>query len=204
MVDMSMLSVVATSAAGVVASNAAEVGATALSASDWWDFFLHFLTLSMLSIGGAITTVPDMHRYVVGTKHWLSDETLTASVALAQAAPGPNLLFVPVVGFQIAGLMGAAVALVGMLLPSTVLALTISRWTHKHRQAVGVRAFVAGMMPITLGLLLSTSWVLMKATPGTPVGWLLMLGTAWVTWRKRVAPVWLIAAGGLVGALGLI
>jgi chromate transporter len=193
---MSMLSVVDTTA--VVA------GAAALSASDWWDFFLHFLTLSMLSIGGAITTVPDMHRYVVGTKHWLSDETLTASVALAQAAPGPNLLFVPVVGFQIAGLMGAAVALVGMLLPSSVLALTISRWTHKHRQAIGVRAFVAGMMPITLGLLLSTSWVLMQATPSTFAGWMLMLGTAGLAWRKRVAPVWLIAAGGLVGAFGLI
>jgi chromate transporter len=197
---MSTLVVVAQSAVGVGVS----AGAAALSPTDWWDFFLHFLTLSMLSIGGAITTVPDMHRYVVGTKHWLSDETLTASVALAQAAPGPNLLFVPVVGFQIAGWMGAAVALVGMLLPSTVLALSISRWTHKHRQAIGVRAFVAGMMPITLGLLIATSWVLMQALPQKPMVWLLVLGAAWMAWRTRIAPVLLIAFGAAMGALGLL
>lgn len=61
---------------------------------DLASLFLHFLTLSLLSIGGAITTVPEMHRFLVDRMAWLSDSEFTASIALAQAAPGPNILFV--------------------------------------------------------------------------------------------------------------
>ena len=77
--------------------NAAELGAFA-----WGDclaLFQHFLTLSLLAVGGAITTVPDMHRFLVLEQHWLSDGQFSASIALAQAAPGPNLLFVSVLAW---------------------------------------------------------------------------------------------------------
>ncbi len=180
-----------------------------LSSADWWSLFGHFLMLSMLSIGGAITTVADMHRYVVTEKHWLSDMTFSSSVALAQAAPGPNLLFVPVVGYQVAGLTGAAVTLVGMLLPSTLLALTATRWLQARRELIGVRAFVAGLMPITLGLLIATSWVLLTSLRKGTVAddaplFVLMGATALVAWRSKVAPVFLVIAGALLGALGWV
>ena len=55
-----------------------------------------FVTLSLLSVGGAITTVPEMHRYLVAQNPWLTDSQFSASIALAQAAPGPNVLFVAV------------------------------------------------------------------------------------------------------------
>ena len=90
--------------------------------------FLHFGMLSLLAIGGAITTAPDMQRYVVGDRGWLSDAQFTASVAIAQAAPGPNVLFVAVVGWNIAGLAGVVATLAGSLLPSTTLALSATRW----------------------------------------------------------------------------
>ncbi len=175
-----------------------------LSLADWGSLFLHFLVLSLLAIGGAIATVPDMHRYLVLDKRWLSDEVFASSVALAQAAPGPNLLFVPVLGFQIAGVMGAFVTLVGMLLPSTVLALTATRWMQRHRSATGVRAFVAGMMPVTLGLLLATGWVL-ASTLGTDLKLLAaVVVTMLLTWRTKLAPVWMVLAGAMLGAAGLI
>ena len=66
------------------------LGTLGLGPADWWGLFVHFTMLSLLAVGGAITTVPDMHRYVVVQKSWLSDAQLSASVALAQAAPGPN------------------------------------------------------------------------------------------------------------------
>ncbi|MCA1416794.1 chromate transporter, partial [Bradyrhizobium sp. NBAIM20] len=88
---------------------------------DLASLFLHFLTLSLLSIGGAITTVPEMHRFLVDRMAWLSDSEFTASIALAQAAPGPNILFVAVLGYNVAGLAGAAASMAGILLPSTVL-----------------------------------------------------------------------------------
>ncbi|HMS04436.1 MAG TPA: chromate transporter, partial [Burkholderiaceae bacterium] len=68
--------------------------AVTLGAADWLTLFTHFLSLSLLAVGGAITTAPDMHRYLVGSQHWLSDAQFNASIAIAQAAPGPNVLFV--------------------------------------------------------------------------------------------------------------
>ena len=178
--------------------------AVTLSAADWWGLFFHFLVLSLLAIGGAIATVPDMHRYLVLDKHWLSDEVFASSVALAQAAPGPNLLFVPVLGFQVAGVMGALVTLVGMLLPSTTLALTATRWMAQRRDAVGVKAFVAGMMPVTLGLLLATGWVLASALGGDVALVVLVAAAAVTTWRTKLAPVWMVAGGAVLGAMGLV
>ena len=65
---------------------------------DWFRLFAHFLGLSLMSIGGAITTVAEMHRYLVVQEHWLSDAQFNAAIALAQAAPGPNVLFVALMG----------------------------------------------------------------------------------------------------------
>ena len=92
-------------------------GTQALSWADLSQLFVHFALLSFLAIGGAITTVPDMHRLVVGEWGWLNDAQFSGSVALAQAAPGPNVLFVAVIAFNAGGLPGAAAALTGTLLP---------------------------------------------------------------------------------------
>jgi len=78
-----------------------------LSAADWWSMFQHFASLSLLAVGGAITTAPDMHRYLVDQTHWLSETQFTSSIALAQAAPGPNILFVALMGWNV-GLNAAA------------------------------------------------------------------------------------------------
>ena len=70
-------------------------------AQDWVELFLHYLSLSLLSIGGAITTAPDMHRFLVDQQHWLTDAQFNASIAIAQAAPGPNVLFVALLGWNV-------------------------------------------------------------------------------------------------------
>ncbi|MES2424807.1 MAG: chromate transporter, partial [Pseudomonadota bacterium] len=74
---------------------------TALSAADWLQLFLHFISLSLLSIGGAITTAPEMHRYLVDQQRWMTDPQFNASIAIAQAAPGPNVLFVALMGWHV-------------------------------------------------------------------------------------------------------
>jgi chromate transporter len=174
----------------------------AFSSADWWPLFAHFLAMSMLAIGGALATTPEIHRYLVEQRGWLNDAQFSASVALAQAAPGPNLLFVPVLGHAIAGLPGAFVALVGMLIPSTTLALFASRWGRKRRDTRGVRAFVAGMAPVTIGLLAAAGTVL--AVPlATHVGAaVLIVATVLLSVTTKISPVWLIAIGAAVGAAG--
>ena len=164
--------------------------------------FLHFGMLSLLAIGGAITTAPDMQRFVVGEHGWISDAQFTASVAIAQAAPGPNVLFVAVIGWNVAGLAGVAATMVGTLLPSTTLALAATRYGERRRDARLVRALGAGLAPLTLGLLLATGWILTDPVRGSLGAMLLLPFTVLMLLRTKISPMWLVVVGALVGALG--
>ena len=179
-----------------------------LPASDLLVLFLRFLTLSLLSIGGAMSTAPEMHRYLVVERGWLGEADFTTAIALAQAAPGPNVLFVPVLGFQVAGLAGAAAALLGILLPSTLLSLGVSRWGATRRETPLVRAFTAGLAPVTVGLTFAAGWLLALPFIGDPahrLGALALIAfTALVTLKTKLAPMWMIAVGAAAGALGLV
>ncbi len=164
--------------------------------------FVHFLILSLLAVGGAVSTAPDMHRYVVTEQHWITDAQFTSSIALAQAAPGPNVTFVAVIGYNVAGLPGAAATLLGIMLPSTTLAFWATRWSHKRRDTLAVRAFTAGMAPLTVGLLVATGWLLAEPSAGH-AGALVLVGvTALIAWKTRLSPIWLVAVGAVAGMLG--
>lgn len=170
------------------------------------EFVLRFLTLSLLSVGGAISTAPEMHRYLVSQNGWLDNTEFTTAIAIAQAAPGPNLLFVAVLGYQVFGLLGAAASLIGMLLPSTIVTLAASRWGRARRDTLGVRAFIHGLAPMTISLLVAAGSILALPFINQPdhrLGGLLLIGvTLAAMLTTRIAPIWLIAAGAAFGALG--
>jgi chromate transporter len=180
------------------------IGSLPLGATDWWQLFAHFALLSLLAIGGAITTVPDMQRFVVGERGWLSEAQFSGSIALAQAAPGPNVLFVAVIGFNVGGLAGVLATLGGSLLPSTALVLGASRWGAQRRRQRGVRAFTEGLAPVTIGLLLSTGWVLTDPARSHWGTWPLLAGTIVFMLRTKWSPLWPIAVGALAGVLGFV
>ncbi len=190
---------------------------------DWLLVFSHFASLSLLAVGGAITTAPDMHRYLVTQQAWLSDTQFTASIALSQAAPGPNVLFIALLGWNLGlnagggpgagwmawglALLGVLVSMTATLLPSSVLTYTATRWAHRHRERRTVRAFKAGMAPIVIALLIATGWLLTAAHDLPARDWPLYLLTAAATltvWRTRIHLLWLIGAGALLGALGWV
>ena len=180
----------------------AVLGLHGLDAAALFCLFGHFLLLSMLAVGGAITTAPDMQRYLVQEHGWLSDAQFSASIGLAQAAPGPNILFVAVLGWNVAGVAGMLATMAGILIPSCTLAWSASRWLASHRQARAVTVFTAGLAPLTIGLLGSTSWVLAEPVRTQPRAWLLVAVSVWVMLRTRWSPMWLIGLGALVGAAG--
>ena len=184
--------------------NAWLVGPLGLGPAELVQLFVHFALLSLLAIGGAITTVPEMHRWVVDQRGWLDDAQFNGSIALAQAAPGPNVLFVAVIGFNVAGLAGVAATVAGSLLPSTLVALNFSRWVEPRREAPAVRAFVQGLAPVTIGLLLSTGWVLAEPARGAPGAWILIGATVLCMLRTRLSPLWPMAAGAAAGMLGWV
>ena len=176
------------------------------ASSDLFGLFTHFLVLSLLAVGGAITTVPDMHRYIVVEQHWLTEAQFTASIAIAQAAPGPNVLFVAVLGWNVAGAWGALATMAGNLLPSSVLTLWATRWGAQRRETRGVRAFTAGLMPLTLGLLSATGWVLAEPYVADPAHRWGAIGLVAITvlamTRTKLSPMWLVALGAFIGVLG--
>ena len=185
----------------------------ALHWSDWLALFAQYLTLSMMSIGGAITTAPEMHRYLVDQRHWLSDFQFNDSIAIAQAAPGPNILFVALLGWNIGmnagglatALLGALITMTGILLPSTTLVCLAARWGHANRELPAVRAFKQGMGPVVVALLIATGWILASAHPAS--GWRLWVVTAatvLIVWRSKIHLLWLLAAGAVLGAFGLV
>lgn len=194
-----------------------------MSLADWLQLLLFHLSLSLLAVGGAITLAPDLHRWLVSEQGWLNEAQFTQSMALAQAAPGPNVLFVALmgwnVGFQAAapaaapwlatllGAAGALVCLLGIMAPSSILTLIATRWCQKHRERLGVQAFRQGLAPIVVGLLLATSWLLGRS--GGQVAqdgrlWLLTLACTLLVWRTRLHMLWLLAAGALLGIMGWV
>ena len=187
-----------------------------LSTTDWLGMFGHFLTLSLLAVGGAITTAPDMHRYLVDRQHWLTDPQFNASIAIAQAAPGPNVLFVALMGWNVGlnaggipmALLGLAVAMTGIMLPSTTLTYLAASWGHRNRELRAVRAFKQGMAPIVIGLLIATGWVLANGNHAVGVPnwhlWLVSGIAALVVWRTRIHLLWLLGAGAALGWFGLL
>ena len=181
---------------------------SALPAADMLGLFGHFLTLSLLAVGGAITTAPDMHRYVVTEHGWITGAQFTSSIALAQAAPGPNVLFVAVIGWNVAGPIGALATMTGTLLPSTALTLFVSRWGARRRETRGVRAFTTGLTPLTIGLLVATGWLLLRPyvrDERHAVGAIVLVGVAVVGMlRTKLSPMWFVALGAVVGGLGWI
>ena len=178
-----------------------------LAASSLWLVLAgQFALLSLLAIGGAISVAPEMHRVFVGELHLLSDAQFAQSIALAQAAPGPNVLFVAVLGFQMAGLGGAVASMVGILLPSTTLAMAATRWSRTREHLRGVQAFKAGLAPLTLGLTAATAWLLAPTASATPnwSGMALAAAVAILVWRTRVHLLVLLASGAALGALGWV
>ncbi len=183
--------------------------------SDWFTLFAHYLSLSLLAVGGAITTAPDMHRFLVDEQHWLTDSQFNASIAIAQAAPGPNVLFIALMGWNVGmnaggmltGLFGVLVSMLGILLPSTTLTYMAARWGHENRELRAVRAFKQGMAPIVIALLIATAWILASVHSNPAQDWPLWLLTvvaALLVWRTRLHLLWLLAAGGLLGWYGVV
>jgi chromate transporter len=191
------------------------MNAITLQVADWLSLFAHYASLSLMCVGGAITTAPDMHRFLVQEHGWLTDPQFSASIAIAQAAPGPNVLFTALMGWNVGlnaggaatGLLGMLVCLVGIMLPSSLLVYGTSRWSHRNRDLRAVRAFKQGMAPIVIGLLLSTGWILATgngyALANWPI-WLLTLASAVLVWRTRIHLLWLLGAGAILGWWGFV
>ena len=162
--------------------------------------FVQFLSLSIFATGGALALASDMHRYVVDEHAFINHTQFVNSIALAQAAPGPNILFVTVMGWQIAGLPGALATTLGLSLPALVFPVIVSRLGRMAQFERLLKALQQGLGPVAIGLMASTCLLLVREAPGVWKGAAMIAATALLLATTRVPPVLLIFAAGIAGA----
>lgn len=168
------------------------------------ELFLEFALLAFVAFGGATALLPEMHRVVVENHHWLDDTTFTHLYAIAQAAPGPNVLVVTLIGWEVGGLAGALATTLAMCLPMSVLIyLLIDRWESfsgkRWQQAVSL-----GVAPLAVGLVFSGATLIAQAAGFGGKAWLLVAATVVANLRSRLHPLWFIGVGAGLGLLGWV
>lgn len=164
---------------------------------------LYFSLLSLLSMGGMPSIIPEMQRYVVEVKAWMGADDFVQLYALGQAAPGPNVLIASLVGWKVSGLGGALVALAAICGPASVITWWIAGLWDRFKDSPWRALVQRAMAPMVVGLILSGGYVL--ATPGATPDWRMWLiaggSAAGMLAARKLNPLWLLAAGGLLGAL---
>jgi chromate transporter len=172
--------------------------------TDWallLDLLIHFAGLSVMSVGGFISVVPEMQRYLVVEQALISNSQLAAAIVIGQAAPGPNVQLVAVIGWQIAGPLGAAATLLAAVAPSATIALWANRIGMRHAQSALIETLRAGLAPLTVGLMGSAAWVVGAAEAKH---WLLLMVIPvafYLAWRKKLSPFIIVLIAGGYGAL---
>lgn len=165
---------------------------------------LLFLQMSLLSFGGTNTILPELQRQVVDVNHMMTIHTFAALFALAQAAPGPNMMVISLIGWHMAGLSGAILTTTCAVAPSSVLTFLVARAWYRFRDAPWRGAIQKGLLPVTAGLLLSSAALLIKATA---LDWRLGLLTVAVTLlllTTKVHPMLVLVGAAMLGAAGLV
>lgn len=165
---------------------------------------LDFLMLSLLSVGGAATLLPEMHRNLVEVHGWMRSEQFAQLYALAQAAPGPNVLVVSALGWQVAGVAGAIVSTLCMIVPSCILMFCADRFLASSRGQSLREILDNGLAPIAAGLLGSAGVLLARTADINTIALILTIAAALISWRTRLHPLWMIALGATLGAVGWV
>lgn len=164
------------------------------------ELVLWFALLSLLSVGGISSVMPEFQRIVVERNAWVTPEQFTQLFAVSQAAPGPNILITSLIGWQVAGPVGAVVALLAMCIPAAMLAWYVSALWDRFRDAPWRAIIQKALAPVTVGLVYAGGYVL--ATPHG-LDWrsaAIAGASALVLFFSKINPLWLLAGGGVLGA----
>ena len=160
-----------------------------------------FALLSLVAVGGANALLPDMQRQVVDSLHWMSNSDFGQAFALAQMAPGPNIIIASVIGWRVAGLAGLLVATLAIVIPACLIAFCVGRLFRKGAKAPWFPAVRDGLAPVPVGLMLASGLVLARATDASVVSFVLTGVAALFVLATRLNPVWIMAAGALFGVI---
>ena len=163
---------------------------------------LQFAGLSLVAVGGINAVVPEMHRQLVDQAQIMTDQKFAELFAIAQASPGPNVIFATLVGFQLAGWLGAAVATLAICGPSCAVSYVAGRLSDRFKATPWHVALQRGLVPVSIGLVGATALILAQAADRSWADVGLTLATAAVALTTRLNPLWMFALAALAGVAG--
>jgi chromate transporter len=161
-----------------------------------------FSQLSLLAFGGGNTILPEMQRQVVEVHHWMPASEFSALFALAQAAPGPNMMIVTLVGWHVAGWTGMLVTSVAKFGPSSLVTIAVLHAWDRFKDRPWRRIAQRGLVPVTSGLVAASALLIAKASDPSWIAWAVTGVCAVLAFRTKIHPLWLLAAGSLIGLTG--
>jgi chromate transporter len=169
-----------------------------------WTLFSLFAVLSLMAVGGANAAIPEMHRVAVTVMHWMSDKQFADMFAISQLSPGPNVIIVALIGYHVAGLAGASVAITAMVVPTCTLAYVVARTWDRFKDARWRIAVQAGLVPVSLGLIGASAFVLARAADHNLYAVAITLTTAVMAFFTRLNPLWIFVAAAVLGFARLV
>lgn len=158
-----------------------------------------FSGISLSLFGGGYVMIPIMQSLLVNDLHWVSSREFLDGITFSQITPGPILVSSIFVGFKLAGVIGAVIALVATFAPSAVLMITVSKFYTAHQHHNGIKNILAGIKPVVTGLILASAIKLLQTLP---LNWALLSVCAltfFVALKYKISPVYLIIASLLLG-----
>jgi len=165
---------------------------------------MQFALLSLFAIGGATTAVPEIHRQAVELHHWMTDRQFSELFAISQAAPGPNVMIVTLIGLQAGGILGGLVATLAMCVPSCTLAYAAFRVFDRFKGERWQIAVHAGLLPVTIGLVGASALVVARAADHDWTMLAITLATAALAYWTKVTPLIALGLAAALGFAGLV
>jgi chromate transporter len=178
------------------------LGAAVTDTNVLWTLAVRFALLSLFAVGGANAALPEMHRLAVDVNHWMTDRQFADMFAIAQVSPGPNVIIVTLIGYHVAGIAGAVVASLAMTGPTCIVAFLIGRVWERFKTAHWRIAIQAGLVPVSLGLMAASAYVISRATDQSWLSAALTLATAVLAYFTRINPLWMFVLAGMLGLTG--
>lgn len=158
-----------------------------------------FTQLSLLAFGGGNAILPEMQHQVVTVHQWMSAEQFSSLFAMAQAAPGPNMMIVPLVGWHVAGPAGLLVTSLAKFGPSSIITMYALKFWERFKANPLRARFEKALKPITVGLVLVSAWLIADASAQNLLLAIIVILTAILGMFKKIHPLWVMAAGAGLG-----
>jgi chromate transporter len=166
---------------------------------------LAFIPLSFMSFGGGISVLPAVQQQAVELHAWITPREFIEMFAIARTAPGPGLMLATLIGWKVAGWVGALITTLAIFVPSSVLCFVVAQAWRKHEGKIWHRAVQQGLAPIGTGLIGAGIISLLDLADAGPVSLATAAATAAVLiLNPRISPPIILFSAAAIFAAGSV